>query len=58
MEVKTGSILLLPTKLQFNIKDRHYLKVKGWNNIFKANGPKKKAGTASSTSTKIDVNKT
>jgi hypothetical protein len=43
MEVKTGSILLLPTKIQFKVKDRHYLKIKGWNNIFEANGPKKKS---------------
>ena len=27
-------------------KDRHYLKIKGWNTIFQANGPEKQAGVA------------
>ena len=29
-----------------NIKDRHYLRVKGWKKIFQANGPKKQADRA------------
>jgi exonuclease III len=35
-------------------KDRHYLRVKGWKTIFKANGPKKQAGVAILISNKID----
>lgn len=38
----------------FNIKDRHYLREKGKKEIFKANGPKKQAGTATLISNKID----
>jgi exonuclease III len=35
-------------------KDRHYLKVKGWNKVFQANGPKKQAGVAILIPNKID----
>jgi exonuclease III len=35
-------------------KDRHYLRVKGWETIFQANGPKKKAGVVILMSNKID----
>ena len=31
---------------QLNIKDRHYLRVKGWKKIFQANGTKKQADIA------------
>ena len=37
-----------------NIKDRHYLRIKGWKNTFQANGPKKQAGIAILISNKID----
>ena len=37
-----------------NIKDRHYIRVKGYKKIFQANGPKKQAGVAISISNKID----
>jgi exonuclease III len=36
-------------------KDRHYLRVKGWKTIFKANGLKKQAGVAILISNKIDI---
>jgi hypothetical protein len=37
-----------------NIKDRHYIRVKGYKKIFQANGPKKQAGVATLESNKID----
>jgi hypothetical protein len=36
------------------VKDRHYLRVKGWKTIFQANGPKKQAGVAILISDKIE----
>jgi hypothetical protein len=41
-------------KTHISDKDRHYLRVKGWNPIFQANGPKKKAGVAILISSKIN----
>ena len=38
-------------------KDLHRLKVKGWKQIFQANGQEKKAGVAILISDKIDVKK-
>jgi hypothetical protein len=29
-----------------SVKDKHYLRVKGWKTIFQANGPVKQAGVA------------
>ena len=37
-----------------NIKDRHYIRGKGWEKIFQANGPKKRAGVVLLISDKID----
>ena len=37
-----------------NNKDRHYLRVKGWEKIFQSNGPKKQAGVVILISNKID----
>ena len=37
-----------------SVKDRHYLRVKGWKTIFQANGPKKQTGIAILISDKID----
>ena len=37
-----------------SVKDKHYLRVKGWKTIFQANGPRKQAGVAILTSNKID----
>ena len=38
-------------------KDLHRLKVKGWKQIFQANGQEKKAGVAILISDKIDIKK-
>ena len=38
-----------------SVKDRHYLRVKGWKTIFQANGPKKQAGVAFLISNKINL---
>ena len=35
-------------------KDRHLLRVKGWEKVFQSNGPKKQAGVAILISNKID----
>jgi hypothetical protein len=32
--------------MYLSAQDRHYLRVKGWNKFFHANGPKKQAGIA------------
>ena len=37
-----------------NHKDRHLLRVKGWEKVFQSNGPKKQAGVAILISNKID----
>ena len=37
-----------------NLKDRHYLKVKGWEKVLKSNEAKKQAGVAILISNKID----
>ena len=39
----------------FRPKDTHWLKVRGWKNIFHANGKQKKAGVAILISEKIDL---
>ena len=41
-------------KMHLSVKDRHYLRVKGWETIFQANGPKKQAAVAILISNKID----
>jgi hypothetical protein len=38
-----------------NNKDRHYLRVKGWKEVFQANCPKNHAGIAILISNKIDI---
>jgi hypothetical protein len=40
--------------MHLSVKDRHYLRVKGWKTIFQANGPKKQTGIAILISDKID----
>jgi hypothetical protein len=30
--------------MHFSVKDKHYLRIKGWKTIFQANGPKKQVG--------------
>ena len=39
---------------QLNHKDRHLLSVKGWENVYRTNGPKKQAGVAIIISNKVD----
>lgn len=41
-------------KTHLNIKDRHYLRIKGWEKIVQANRPKKQAGVAIFISNKVD----
>ena len=45
---------MLPTRGSFRCKETHRLKVRGWKNIFHANGNQKKAGVAIHISDKID----
>ena len=40
--------------MHLNLKDRHCLRVKGWEKIYQSNGPKKQAGVAILISNKID----
>ena len=40
--------------MHLNVKDKHYLRVKGWKTIFQANGPKEQTGVAILISNKID----
>ena len=54
MDMKTGQSILLFTRKHLNIKDKHYVRVKGWEKVFQSNGPKKQAGVAILISNKID----
>ena len=54
MDKKTGPTHMLPTKTHLRTKELHRLKVKGWKQIFQANGQEKKAGVAILISDKID----
>ena len=45
---------MLSTKTHFRPRDTYRLKVRGWNQIFHANGNQKKAGVAALISDKID----
>jgi exonuclease III len=40
--------------MNLSVKDRHYLRLKGWKTIFQGNGPKKQVGVAILISNKID----
>ena len=42
-------------EIHFRTQDTHRLKVRGWKNIFHANGKQKKAGEAVLISEKIDL---
>ena len=46
MDTKTRPIYMLSTKTHFRPQDTYRLKVRGWRNIFHANGRQKKAGVA------------
>ena len=48
---------MLSTRNQFRPKDTYRLKVRGWKNIFHANGKQKKAGVALLKQDKIDPKK-
>ena len=54
MDTKTRPIYMLSTRKPFRPKDSYRLKVRGWKNIFLANGKQKKAGVAILISDKID----
>ena len=54
MDMKTESILLCIQEKHLSFKDRHYLRVKGWEKIFQSNGPKNQAGVANQISNKLD----
>ena len=57
MDTKTGPICMLSTRNPFRPQDTYRLKVRGWKNIFHANGKQKKAGVAILISDKIDLKK-
>ena len=46
---------MLSTRTHFRPQDTYTLKVRGWKNIFHANGEQKKAGVAILISDKIDL---
>ena len=46
---------MLSTRTHFRPQDTYTLKVRGWKNIFHANGKLKKAGVAILISDKIDL---
>ena len=54
MDMKSGSNILLFTRNTPQPQKRHLLRVKGWEKVFQANGPKKQAGVAILISNKID----
>ena len=54
MDTKTRPIYMLSTRNHFRPEDTHRLKVRGWKNIFHANGKQKKAGVAILISDKIE----
>jgi exonuclease III len=41
-------------EIHLNNKDRHYLRVKDWKNVFQANGPKKQVQVVILIANKID----
>ena len=55
MDTKTRPICMLSTRNPFRPQDTYRLKVKGWKNIFHANGKQKKAGVAILISDKIEL---
>ena len=55
MDKKIRSIYMLSIRNPFRPKDTYRLKVRGWKNIFHANGKQKKAGIAIFILDKIDL---
>ena len=52
---KQDPYICCPQETHFRPKDTYRLKVRGWKNIFHANGKQKKAGVAILISDKIDL---
>ena len=55
MDTKTRPYVCCLQETHFGPKDTYRLKVRGWKNIFHANGKQKKAGVAILISDKIDL---
>ena len=55
MDTKIRPIYMLSTRNRLQPQDTYRLKVRGWKNIFHANGKQKKAGVAILTSDKTDL---
>ena len=55
MDTKTGPYICYLQETQYRPKDTYRLKVRGWKNIFYANGKQKKAGVAILISDKTDL---
>ena len=55
MDTKTRPIYICLQETHFRPKDTYRLKVRGWKNIFYANGKQKKAGVSIFISDKIDL---
>ena len=55
MNTKTRPIYILSTRNTLQTKETYSLKVRGWKNLFHANGTQKKAGVAILISDKIDL---
>ena len=55
MDIKTRPCICCLQETDFRPKDTYRLKVRGWKNIFHANGKQKKAGVAILISDKIDL---
>jgi len=55
MDTKTRPIYICLQETHFSPKDTYRLKVRGWKNIFYANGKQKKAGVSIFISDKIDL---
>ena len=55
MNQKQDTYICCLQEIYFKSKDTYRLKVRGWKNIFHANGKQKKAGVAILISDKIDL---
>ena len=55
MDTKTRPVICRLQETHFRPKDTYRLKVRGWKNIFHANGKQKKAGVAILISDKTDL---
>ena len=55
MNINTRPIFSCLEQTHFRPKDTYRLKVRGWKNIFHANGKQKKAGVANLKPDKIDL---